>query len=122
MYLKYLHTQICILIYMNIYLMYIYIHTYTTLVIEEEEVMNLRGSSSGGHWKELRQGREGFEYSTLVCMELSRRSLNKKKWTDGNSRRHLHHDVLGSNEEMSFFLFCLMWWLHVIHVCTHNIH
>lgn len=37
------------------------------LMIEEEEAMNLRGSSSAGHWKEVRQGRKGFEYSTLVC-------------------------------------------------------
>lgn len=51
---------------MNIYLTYICIYTYITLVIEEE-VMNLRGSSSGRLWKEVRQDRKGFEYNTLVC-------------------------------------------------------
>lgn len=51
---------------MNIYLTYICIYTYITLVIEEE-VMNLRGSSSGRLWKEVRQGRKGFEYNTLIC-------------------------------------------------------
>lgn len=57
---------------MNIYLTYICIHTYITLVTEEE-IINLRGSSSGRLWKEV--GKGGKDLNTMLLYVTLKKKL-----------------------------------------------